>query len=570
MALVKKYIEYKDVQLSKVPAEIKSKIKEAHKIVNSAIENQLDQNKLKNDKDVMDAVKEFRKQIAADEKSVRVYKVKEDKFECMVQLINHVKNDLKTEKGKKLNKLMQDSFKQAKEVIEKQFKMTLDNEGSDKEGFEGFDVYPDGTDAKQIWDSLKEGKNHDHTKSEKSKAEVKTEATNQFEVMSIMKVLQSINNSVIDNVKISDSDTKLISTEVTKKMLPKSVGRGFKDFKVVVDNSITGSAFEFQSEKIQDSDIDGLLEGKENLYKLLTANKEISIRGTSKFFQDSKGTNDFYYFCDNAIKFYGKTFKKICSMIQNELVHLDSKMKNLIKGTDLKKIVAALVQQCLSFREARISSHGTFTEKEKEIKKLISEYMFKTLKSFKDPEASKDEILKTFDLMIKSFKESYKSELKSDLLVFIESLQKLYNGEYKAELREAEQLFINECINWETPARYETKVLLEKFGVKRLKKIPSDLLPYIRMQIDRIEDENDKYMLAGYTQSKIEIVEWYIELLTVGSDRYIVPHTLPQLQRILQELNFCYKKIVSIRVSGGSGSGASSYGNIKYPSGYSY
>ena len=76
-------------------------------------------------------------------------------------------------------------------------------------------------------------------------------------------------------------------------------------------------------------------------------------------------------------------------------------------------------------------------------------------------------------------------------------------------------------------------------------------------------------MLGGYTQSKIEIVEWYIELLTVGSDRYIVPHTLPQLQRILQELNYLYKKIMNTRATGYSGRPVS-YPGSQYPPGYDY
>ena len=170
---------------------------------------------------------------------------------------------------------------------------------------------------------------------------------------------------------------------------------------------------------------------------------------------------------------------------------------------------------------------------------------------------------------MKSYKESvFDSNLKNDSVRFFESMMQLYRGEFSKEIKEAEDNFINENTDYFPPKQYQTKILMETFGVKRLKKIPSDLLPYIRMQIDRITDENDKMMLASYTLSKIEIVEWYIELLTVGSNKYVVPHTLPQLQRILQELNFCYKKIVSTRISGASGSVQTTYGRL--PGGYEY
>lgn len=566
MALVKKYIEYKDIQLADVPKEIKSKIEQIHKIVSSTVEDQMDKQKLKDDKEIKSSVEKFQKEIDDKAKNVRVYKVKEDKFQCMIQLMNHVKTDLETEKGKKLNKLIKASFNQAKGIIEKKFQMKLDNEGADKEGFEGFDVYPDENTAKQIWEIASKSVIPNHTKSEK----VVKEAADQFNTMSIMKILQSVNSGIIDSGKVSDSNLSVISTEVTKKMLPKSYGRKFSEFKIKTDSSAKGSCFEFEVEAIPDSSVAEILDGKLNLYDLISAKKIISVKATPKFLTDSKGTNDFYYFCDGAIKFFAKDLKKLCNYIQHEFVKLDSKMKDLIKSTELKKVVSAAVYQCLIFKEAKISSHGTFSTQEKELKKIMSGYVFKTLKSYKEPEKNKDEIIKTFDTMIKGYKESnFSSVMNDNLIAFFESAKKLYNGNYQKEIKQAEQNFINNSIDWRPAERVETQVLVEKFGVKRLKKIPSDLLPYIRTQIDRIEDENDKMMLGGYTQSKIEIVEWYIELLTVGSDRYIVPHTLPQLQRILQELNYLYKKIMNTRATGYSGKPVS-YPGSQYPPGYNY
>ena len=88
----------------------------------------------------------------------------------------------------------------------------------------------------------------------------------------------------------------------------------------------------------------------------------------------------------------------------------------------------------------------------------------------------------------------------------------------------------------------------EKTKVKKLKKLPADLVAYISIEAECIKDANDKMMIASYCISKIEIVEWYIELLEVGSKKYIVPHTLPYLQTLRTQLLACYKKIMDVKI----------------------
>ena len=58
---------------------------------------------------------------------------------------------------------------------------------------------------------------------------------------------------------------------------------------------------------------------------------------------------------------------------------------------------------------------------------------------------------------------------------------------------------------------------------KKLKKIPSDLVSYIQIETEAIKDANDKMMISSYCLGKLELVNWYLELLEVGSKKYIVP-----------------------------------------------
>lgn len=100
---------------------------------------------------------------------------------------------------------------------------------------------------------------------------------------------------------------------------------------------------------------------------------------------------------------------------------------------------------------------------------------------------------------------------------------------------------------------------------KKLKKIPSDLVSYIQIETESIRDTNDKMMIASYCCGKIELVEWYIELLKVGSEKYIVPHTLPQLENIRSQLKACHEQIMRVKVARPS---ERSTIDIKYPRGY--
>ena len=60
---------------------------------------------------------------------------------------------------------------------------------------------------------------------------------------------------------------------------------------------------------------------------------------------------------------------------------------------------------------------------------------------------------------------------------------------------------------------------------QKLKRIPSDLVSYIQIETESIQDANDKMMISSYCLSKLDIVNWYLELLEVGSEKYIVPQS---------------------------------------------
>ena len=100
---------------------------------------------------------------------------------------------------------------------------------------------------------------------------------------------------------------------------------------------------------------------------------------------------------------------------------------------------------------------------------------------------------------------------------------------------------------------------------KKLKKIPYDLVSYITIETESIQDANDKQMISSYCLSKLEMVNWYIELLEVGSKKYEVPQTKTELESIRLQLQECHKAIMATKITR---AGDRPIIDIKYPKGY--
>lgn len=82
---------------------------------------------------------------------------------------------------------------------------------------------------------------------------------------------------------------------------------------------------------------------------------------------------------------------------------------------------------------------------------------------------------------------------------------------------------------------------------KKLKPIPRDIIPYIQVEMNAIQDTNDQAMLSGYTCSKLELVDFYLNVLDTNDERYIVPHTRQYLVQFQNDLNRLLTQILRLR-----------------------
>lgn len=110
------------------------------------------------------------------------------------------------------------------------------------------------------------------------------------------------------------------------------------------------------------------------------------------------------------------------------------------------------------------------------------------------------------------------------------------------ELEVKDESCCNEC---DKKSLYEEGFFTRK--PKKLKPIPRDVVAYITVEINAIKDTNDQAMLSGYTCSKLELVDFYLNCIDTQDDRYIVPHTRQYLVQMQDDLNRLLKQILSIK-----------------------
>lgn len=82
---------------------------------------------------------------------------------------------------------------------------------------------------------------------------------------------------------------------------------------------------------------------------------------------------------------------------------------------------------------------------------------------------------------------------------------------------------------------------------KKLKPIGRDVVAYITCEMNDIRSANDQAMLAGYTCSKIELVDFYLTVLDTQDARYIVPHNKAYLLTMKADLERLLAQILRIR-----------------------
>lgn len=380
--------------------------------------------------------------------------------------------------------------------------------------------------------------------------------------------LKTLSQSLINdfennkNKKITQYTANIYANIITKNLLPKW-SKGFSKFRITLDSYQSFLTFEFITPKMGQDFVSRFINGRESLNGLVHRSPEIRVKMSPRIFHTMKDANDPYNFFKAAIKYYDSQVEKAGNKLMAEVMRMGHNMKYLIANSKLSGLVTYPLTLLFIFNDVDMNNKDTFKITKNDID-TINKFVKNISSRYAAPEKEKKQIVEDIKSLVKELKESCEfTDTIKDIGYLPKAVEQLLFNGYNKEILESSKAFIEEQINKDWNPSYPVKQFKESWGVKKLKKIPKDLVPYIQIETESIKDANDKMILSSYTLGKIEIVEWYIELLTVGSNKYIVPHSKPYLETIRSQLLECYKKIMGTVVP-------KTYNtiDIKYPAGY--
>ena len=346
--------------------------------------------------------------------------------------------------------------------------------------------------------------------------------------------------------QVTQYTANIYANIITKNLLHKWA-KGYNKFVIRLDSYQSFFNVEFKIPKLDQSFITRFIEGKETLTGFLHRSPIIKVKMSPRILHVMKNPEEPYQFFKALIQYYDHQIMKASNKLTVEMMRLPRNIKHLIATTNLYTIVSVPMSLLFTFDDIQMNKKNLFKLNESDVK-AVNQFIKNITSRYASPEKEKKAIIDDMKKMVKSFNESgILRDHRSMHFDMESSVQEYLENKYDSYIKESEDQFIRENIdNEEVPT--QIKLLLESSGMKKLKKIPKDLIPYIQIEIQAIKTYNDKHLIMGYCVSKLEIVDWYISLLDVGSKKYIVPHTKQYLIMLKTELLKCYKAIINKRI----------------------
>ena len=366
------------------------------------------------------------------------------------------------------------------------------------------------------------------------------------------RTLHTLSSSIINDFKSNRSKkvvqytANIYANIITKNLLPTWAG-SFRKFTLTLSDYPSPNTVEFKVPKMTQDFVARFIQGRENIEGFLHRQPEIKMCISPRVFNTMKEPDDAFNFFKSAIQYYDKKVGKAGSRLMAEVMRLDHSLKHLIGTTRLSGIVTYPMTLLFIFDDVDMSRKDNF-ELSAEDTRVVGQFVRNITSHYAAPEKEKKTIVDDVQKMVKTLREACMLDDNIKELNYLsEAVSQYYSGAFKKEMEAGDASWIKEQVDLENMRNHpdpQVHYLQEKFGVKKLKKIPADLIAYIQIETESIKDANDKMMISSYCLSKLEIVEWYIELLNVGSNKYIVPHTKPYLESVRTQLLACFKKIM--------------------------
>ena len=473
-----------------------------------------------------------------------------------------------------LNYLMDDSTKRV--IFENnQFVLVLDPEYANKiveysmvESTKPLMEKKDKLDHDEKKNHLLELKNSNYKSESTDDEYFYKEDVNDTEESNPKATIASLADMVMKNEKnISQASASTFATVITANFL-KDWAPGYNKFNLYVGNYKKGNVLEFKLPTMNKEFISRFIQGRESIDGFLHQNPEITVRMDSRVFNTMKNKTDAYRFFKSLVRYYVNAIPKFANKLQSAVSTMNRKTKFVISNSTLNGLIAIPFRVFTTFDNVDMSTKNYFSLKNSEVD-TVCKFILNIAENYNDKTDKKENIIRDLKGVISSFNES--TSYDQNLVSIRRSIDTYINGVDSVVMEEwnnhnaiwmDEQVDINETYHNEDA---ETAYLQEAHKVKKLKKIPRDLIAYITIETESIEDANDKMMIASYCLGKLDIVEWYIELIDTANPKYIVPHTRPYLATIRTQLLECYKNIMATKIPDKK---KRPYLDIDYPAGF--
>lgn len=459
-------------------------------------------------------------------------------YEAMIQCTGHITAD-SSNNCKNFVKLAKQVFNDLKARVQKDFKCELSFADYSRNKEIGFDFYTSKEKAKELWESYAK-------KTISIKESASTESSS---------LLKSTLDEFFEQLSSLSNEQKKNKLNIIANLFSKESNIG-KKINIRINANGNG-AVSFNHPKIGKDFIVRFFEGRETFNGLFNSQKDINIDISQDLLTTAKSPKDILNFFNEIARHVDQidSYEKIIFVGINKL---DGLNKRILLHTGMIATLVFLFSMFTLFTGVDLSEKHCLGLDKKHMRSAI-DFICKIIKVRGDKSLMTD-IMKWFetDEVIKSLSNNISFK------AFKVALVDFYNGKYDDDIQRLDDMRVHEC----TEARRigaKNNVYYEAFNVKKLKKLPRDIVTYITIETENITTNNDKMMIASYCVSKLEICEWYIALLNTNSKKFIVPHDKPYLDWMRTELLRCYKNIMNTKVVNPA---RRPIIDIQYPSGY--
>lgn len=387
------------------------------------------------------------------------------------------------------------------------------------------------------------------------------ESDNRSEPSNPRATLDSLADTILKSQSVTPAAANTIATVITTHLL-KEWAPGYTKFNIVLSKANTGNTLELKIPTMTRDFIGRFVESRESVEGFLHQNPTITVRMSSGIFRTMKNKSDLYTFFRSLIKYYADGLPRCALRLQSAIGTLHRKQKFQLTQSTLRGLVV------LPFKMLTVFDDVDMTKKNFNVttKEIASVYKYITGIAQNHSSDDKNSILDGLRKVIDAFNEC--TEFDENLKAIRAAYTYLQEGFIDSDAWEKsngiwqdQQVDLQETYHHPDP---EVAYLQEANRVKKLKKLPRDLVAYITIETESIEDANDKMMIASYCLGKLDIVEWYIELIDTANPRYIVPHPRPYLVTLRTELLECYKNIMATKIPDKKNR---PYLDVQYPAG---